>query len=105
MIVLKEQIVHFYQRLPWFVKNKYVISILFFLVWMFFFDQNDVLTQRSRAKQLKSLENQRDFYLSEIKKVKADKIALFSSDESIEKFAREKYYMKRENEDIYIIEN
>ena len=103
MIVIKREILHFYQRLPWYAKNKYLLTLAFFIVWMMFFDQNDVFTQRKRAKQLKSLQTQRDYYIAEIDRVKMDKEALFRSNESIEKFAREKYFMKKDNEDIFII--
>lgn len=55
-------------------------------------------------RQLKSLKNQEVYYLSEIEKMKAEKSVIFSDKRSLETYARERYYMKKDNEDIYIIE-
>jgi hypothetical protein len=85
-----------------FLRNKYVFTLLLFLLWMLFFDRNDVFTQyRFRAK-LRKLENDRNYYSEEIQKVRSDLNELMGSDENLEKFAREKYLMKRDNEDVFI---
>ncbi|WP_415190777.1 FtsB family cell division protein [Psychroserpens sp.] len=74
-----------------------------FAVWMLFFDSNSLLIHQELNEDVSDLENEKDYYRNEIKK---DNKALkeLSTEDGIEKMAREKYYMKRENEDIYIIE-
>ncbi|MFT5847498.1 MAG: cell division protein FtsB [Psychroserpens sp.] len=70
---------------------------------MLFFDSNSLLIHQELNEDVSDLENEKDYYRNEIKK---DNKALkeLSTEDGIEKMAREKYYMKRENEDIYIIE-
>ena len=84
-------------------KNIYVLLIVVFLIWMLFIDSNSYLFHRELNEGLEELENKKEFYKAEIIK---DRKALkkLSTEDGFEKFAREEYYMKRENEDIYIIE-
>ena len=85
------------------IKNIYVIAIIAFVVWMIFFDNNSWFIHNELNNDIKDLENEKDYYKKEIDK---DKKALkeLNTEIGLEKFAREEYYMKRENEDIYIIE-
>ena len=85
-----------------FFTNKYIIILSAFLIWMFFFDANVQLNKEFK-KEIKELNTTINFYKKEIKK---DKNTIMELQDSIqlEKFAREKYLMKKENEDIYIIE-
>jgi len=87
---------------PYF-KNKYVVTILVFFTWMLFFDDNDVITRIKLQRQLGKLVVEKEFYLEEIEKIEETNRQLFSSDETLEKFAREKYLMKRDNEEIFLI--
>lgn len=70
---------------------------------MLFFDANSWLIHRELNNDIKALENEKEYYQKEMSKDKK-KIKELSTDEGLEKLAREKYYMKKENEDIYIIE-
>jgi cell division protein FtsB len=74
-----------------------------FAVWMLFFDANSYLIHRELNSEMNDLEDERDYYKKEIVK---DKKAIkgLSTEEGLERLAREKYYMKRDNEEIYIIE-
>jgi len=83
--------------------NKYVLILLVFLVWMFFFDENSYLIHREFDKEIDELESTILFYKT---KIDADKETIEKLKDSLqlERFAREQYLMKRENEDIYIIE-
>ena len=92
----------FYRRIPNWLKNKYALTILFFIVWLTFFDKNDFFTQYQYRKQLKSLEEDRDYFKGAIEQTKKDLSELASSPASIEKFAREKYLMKKDDEDIFV---
>lgn len=85
------------------LKNLYVIIFFGFAIWMLFFDANSYLIHRELNSEMDDLENERDYYKKEIEK---DKKAIkgLSTEEGLERLAREKYYMKRENEEIYIIE-
>lgn len=84
-------------------KNFYVLFTLFFIIWMVFIDSNDVVSQFKLRAKLKELENQREFYLQRKEKIKADREELMSNYELLEKFARERYYMKKKTEDLYVV--
>lgn len=92
------------KRLPRFTRNFYFVFTFFFLVWMLFFDSNDLVAQFKLRQKLRNLEAQKTYYIQKIEEVKKDRQELFGNDESLEKYAREKYFMKRKGEDIYIIE-
>ncbi len=91
------------KRVLFIVKNKFAITSLAFIVWMLFFDRNDLSSQMHYTKQRKNLEAEKQFYEKEISKVEESLEELSSDPKKLEKFAREKYLMKKENEDIYII--
>ncbi|MGB1450205.1 MAG: FtsB family cell division protein [Marinirhabdus sp.] len=94
------------KKRPWFkfFGNTYVLILLLFIVWMGFFDTNSYFIHKELNDEIDRLEENRDFYKSEIKKDKTF-IQKMSDSDAIEKFAREKYYLKKENEDIYIIQH
>ena len=83
--------------------NRYVIVLVFFSGWMLFLDNTSYLEHRILNKQLEELENNKKYYQEEIRK-DGENIKLLNNPDQIEKYAREKYYMKRDSEDIYIIE-
>lgn len=85
------------------LKKPFVLILLLFTIWMLFFDANSYLIHRELNKEINELEKEKNYYIRERE---ADKktIKQLSTDDGIEKLAREKYYMKKENEDIYIIE-
>lgn len=85
------------------LKNRFVLVGLVFLVWMVFFDSNDLISQYKYKRKLSQLEENKNFYLEQIELVKKDKEELFTNLEKLEKFAREKYKMKRDDEDLYIV--
>ena len=84
-------------------KNLYVLIFVVFLIWMLFFDANSWLIHRELNADMDDLQVEKEYYQNEIDKDKKA-IKQLSTEEGIEKIAREKYYMKKENEDIYIIE-
>jgi cell division protein FtsB len=85
------------------VKNKFFLVTVVFVVWMIFFDKNDLYTQYEHRQQLAKLEQERDFYTKETAKVAKDLDELNSNPAKLEKFAREKYLMKKANEDVFVI--
>lgn len=90
-------------NIPWYLKNKYVLAIAAFVVWMIFFDRNNVVEQYKIHAQLSDLRSKKEYYAEQIKIVKQEKKELFSNMESLEKFAREHYMMKKVNEDLFVI--
>lgn len=94
-----------YKDTPWykFLSNKYVWVLLFFCVWMLFLDNYSYFDHRVLNKEIDELENNKKYYQEEIKKDK-ENIKLLKNPNLIEKYAREKYFMKKDSEDIYIIE-
>ena len=92
-----------YEKTTSYLKNKYVIIILLFIVWIIFFDNYNLIRQSKIKKEIKQLEENKSFYKNEIKKDSTEYHELLNSDEKKEKFAREKFLMRKENEDVYII--
>lgn len=86
-----------------FISNRYVLILLIFVVWMLFFDENSYLIHRDVNKEIQKIEGANEYYKREIKKDKKEMSDLQNAD-SLEKFAREKYHMKKKDEEIYIIE-
>ena len=84
-------------------KNIFLLVTIIFIVWMLFFDANSWLIHRELNKEIDALNIKKEFYESEINSDKKE-IKILQTPEGVEKYAREKYNMKKENEDIYIIE-
>ena len=85
-------------------RNFYAVTGISFLVWMTFLDSNDLITRFKMGSKLRTLENEKEFYQEKIGEVEKDKQELTTNRELLEKFAREKYLMKKPSEDIFIIE-
>lgn len=83
--------------------NIFVLIFIPFLIWMLFFDDNSYVVHRKFNKEIKDLESTITFYKTKIAEDKAT-IKKLEDSLQLERFAREKYLMKKENEDIYIIE-
>ncbi len=90
-------------RVPSFFKSFYFLSTLFFLFWLSFIDSNDLFLQRELKVKQSELIEAKKFYEDKILEVKNDREALLNNSELLEKIAREKYLMKKANEDLYII--
>ena len=84
--------------------NKYVIVGIAFVVWMVFFDQNSYLLHKELDDEIGELKEDRDYFQAETKKEQEKLNRLNQNPEEYEKLAREKYLMKKENEDIFVIE-
>lgn len=95
----------FLQHIPSWLKNKYLLSLMVFSVWLIFFDHNDLFLQVERTKELKQLEKGKDYYSKQIESIRKELRELDANPASLEKIAREKYLMKKEGEDIFIIED
>jgi len=87
------------------LKNKYYLTLILFAVWISFFDSNNLYEVYKLRREYQNMENQKNFYTRETAIVNAEKEELFSNEKNLEKFARERYFMKRDDEDIYIFED
>lgn len=89
----------------WFVffSNIYVVILTIFVIWMVFFDTNSLLAQRDLQKDINELKRQQEYLREAIAKDKA-LIKKLRNSEELEKFARETYHLKKDDEEIYIIE-
>ncbi len=85
------------------IGNFYFISFVLFGVWIVFFDTNDLFTQYYRQQRVKRLESEKNFYIQKSTEIKQDRRDLAQDAEALEKFAREKYFLKRPKEDVFII--
>jgi cell division protein FtsB len=85
------------------ITNKYIIAVVVFVVFMIFGDKNNVIDQYELHKQYRKVKTEHDYYIDQIAKAKKDYNELFSNDKNLEKFAREKYLMKRDDEDVFVI--
>ncbi|AOW21713.1 FtsB family cell division protein [Urechidicola croceus] len=90
-------------KLVRFFSNRYLLVFIVFVIWMIFFDENSYLVHQEFDEEIDKLEADKDYYLSEIKS-DTKKIKELEDPELLDKYAREKYKMKKENEDIFIIE-
>ena len=85
------------------LRNFYFLTGLGFVVWMAVFDANDVGKQYDMYRKWHDLRSEKDYYEANIKTVKEDRAELLSSPALLEKFAREKYLMKRPGEDVFVL--
>ena len=85
--------------------NKYFLAGAFFLVWMLFIDQRDFFQQRERKAELAKLHEKKKYYQEEISKARKTLNDLQSNPAALEQFARERYLMKKDGEDIFTLED
>lgn len=88
-------------KIPAPLRNRYYITLLLFFGWLIFFDKHDFFTQWELQKSLENLQFDKAYYEREIEAVKEEKKDIELNQE---KFAREKYYMRKKNEDVFVIE-
>ena len=86
-----------------FLRNKFFLATLFFVLWILFFDHNNFFQNRQYRSELKALTDNKKYYKEQIEKTKKEIELIKTSPLWTEKIAREKYLMKREGEDIFVI--
>lgn len=85
------------------LNNKYIIASLIFLLWILFFDQNNLLNRISDLRNLREMKAQKEYYAKKIETDIQRTKELETDDDNLEKFAREQYLMKKDNEDVFVI--
>ncbi|MFM6995299.1 MAG: FtsB family cell division protein [Sediminibacterium sp.] len=88
-----------------FVANRYFIACLAFVIWILFFDQRNFFLQRDRADELEKLEQAKSYYEKEISTTQEQLNNLQSNPGAVEKYARERYLLRREGEEVYLFED
>ena len=89
--------------LPKPLRNKYLILLLLFIFWIVFLDDYNLINQNKMKNNVDDLKERKAYYISEIKKDSAEKYHLQNTKEEQERFAREKFLMRKDNEDVFII--
>jgi len=84
------------------LKNKYFLVVIGLIVWLLYFDKNDVFTQFELITKCNKLNTEKEYYITEIEKNKKEIVELQNNKKSLETFAREKYLMKKDNEDVFV---
>jgi cell division protein FtsB len=85
------------------ILNKYIIASLLLVLLLFFNDRNSIINQFKYREQLNKSTKENIFLKEQIAKASKESNELFSNNKNLEKFAREKYLMKRDDEDVYVI--
>ncbi len=94
----------YFDKIPSWLKNKYILSVIFFAVWILFIDDRDFITTHFRhVKELHKLEARKVYFEDQITTVRKELDQLKSNPATLEKYAREKYMMKKDNEDLFIV--
>jgi len=94
----------FFSNIPPVLLNKFLLAAIAFIVWMLFFDRNDFFVQSERRKELNDLQVSKIYFTKQIEEERKFSDGLKNNPAAIEKFAREKYLMKRDDEDLYLIQ-
>ncbi len=92
-----------FQKILRIITNKFLIATLAFLTWISIFDRNNLFNQWDLIQKMKDLNKEKEYYIQEIKKDRQTSIELQTNLRNLEKFAREKYLMKKETEDIFLV--
>lgn len=95
---------HYFSTTPAFLRNKYFITSVIFASWLTFFDNHSLLDRATYIRDLRQLNKEREFYIKAIETDTRKLHELKTDARNLEKFAREEYYMKRDNEEIFVIE-
>ena len=85
------------------LRNKYMLAASIFLVWLLLFDQNNLTDRRKSSREYNQLLQEKEYYLNKIQEDRRRINELKTDNDNLEKFAREQYLMKKDNEDIFII--
>ena len=91
------------ENIPKPIKNKYIVTLLIFMLWVIFIDNYNIISQYKTYEHLKNLKETKEFYKKEIEKDSTQLYNLKNNTREQERFAREKFLMKKENEEIFII--
>lgn len=93
----------FIEKIPPFLRNKYLLTLIIFIVWVLLLDSNNLISRYKEIKTLRKLRSDKEYYVNRIEEDKRKLYELKTDNRNLEKFAREQYRMKKPEEDLYII--
>ncbi len=93
----------FIDKIPPVFRNKYVLTLIIFVVWLLLLDSNNLISRFKEMRNLKKLKAEREYFSKRIEEDKRKLQELKTDNQNLEKFAREQYRMKKPDEDLYII--
>lgn len=91
-------------QIPPVLKNKYLLTTAGFVLWMLFFDRNDLFSQFNRFQKLRDLQSSSAYYSQKIEEAQQELERRKTDPGAYERIAREKYYMKKDNEDLFVFD-
>lgn len=100
----KKNIRYYYSKIPNPIRNKYILTAIAFCVWMLFFDRHDVYTQIKLSNTLVEMTEKNKHFGERIEEINSVSKELKENDDAKERFARESYYMKKDDEEVFVIE-
>lgn len=89
-------------KIPYWLKNKYAYTLLFFIIWVCFIDQNNIMTAYTYNVELQKLETEKTYFNEAIEKTSKELFDLTENPATLEKFARENYFMKKKGEEVFV---
>jgi cell division protein DivIC len=93
----------FLEKVPAVFRNKYILTVLIFVIWLVLLDSNNLISRYKEMRELHKLKADREYYINRIEVDKRKLYELKTDNHNLEKFAREQYRMKKSDEDLYII--
>jgi len=93
----------FINKIPSIFRNKYILTLLIFFIWLIFLDSNNLISRYREMRELRKLKNDREYYLNKIENDRSKLRELQTDNHNLEKFAREQYRMKKSDEDLFIV--
>jgi cell division protein FtsB len=90
-------------KIPSFLRNKYLLTIIIFVVWILLLDTNNLIERYRQLSEIRKLKAEREYYIKKIEEDRRKLNELKTDNDNLEKFAREQYKMKRKDEDLYIV--
>jgi cell division protein FtsB len=94
---------NFIEKIPPVFRNKYILTIIIFVIWVLLLDSNNLISRYKDLVELRKLKIDREYYSKRIEEDKQKLHELKTDNQNLEKFAREQYHMKKPDEDLYII--
>jgi cell division protein FtsB len=91
------------EKIPPFLRNKYLLTLIIFIIWVLLLDSNNLVARYKEMKNLQKLKADREYYTKRIEEDRRKLYELKTDNQNLEKFAREQYRMKKPDEDLYII--
>jgi len=92
------------EKIPPVFRNKFVLTIIFFIVWLVIFDSNNLILRYKELRHLNNLIREKEFFTEKIASDRKKLYELKTNDNNLEKFAREQYKMKNPDEDLFIVQ-